>query len=63
MAGTGPGASGYNPLIDGDDDGIVGVEETQLLGSKRLLVPGLHTNLMNQEAVRAGVLDFLSPVQ
>lgn len=63
VAGTGPGASGYNPLIDGDDDGIVGVHETALAGAERLLVRGLHTNLMNQQAVRAGVLEFLKPVR
>lgn len=63
VAGTGPGASGYNPLIGGDDDGIVGVQETQLAGAERLLVRGFHTTLMNQEEVRSGVLEFLKPVR
>jgi len=49
--------AGLNPLIEGDDDGIVAVLETRLEGAADTLeVKGLHTFLMSDpEVVRATV--------
>jgi len=59
-AGSG-GARGINPLLPGDNDGILAVEETRLAGADDfLLVPGLHTFLMNDEQVIAATLRFLA---
>ncbi len=57
IAAGGPGETGWNPLLDGDDDGVVSVEETKLEGAADfLLVRGLHTFLMNDpEVIRASV--------
>jgi pimeloyl-ACP methyl ester carboxylesterase len=39
---------GYNPLLTGDDDGVVRVEETRLAGASDFLVlPVLHTFIMD----------------
>ena len=41
---------GYNPLIPGDDDGIVSVDSTRLPGAADFAtVQGLHTFLMNSD--------------
>ena len=53
-------ADGWNPLIPGDDDGVVGVEETRLEGSAdHLTVEGMHTFVMADEAVIAATLKFI----
>lgn len=45
--GLGDG-KGYNPLIEGDDDGIVGVEEARLPGDDDFLViESIHTIIMD----------------
>lgn len=63
-AGRGTGAKGtaggWNPLIPGDDDGLVGVDEARLDGAADFLyVRGLHTFLMNDHEVMRAVLRFL----
>jgi len=51
---------GYSPLLPGDDDGVVMVEETHLDGmGDFLLVPALHTFIMNDERVMGAVVQFL----
>lgn len=51
---------GLNPWIDGDDDGVVAVEETRLPGAAdQLVVRGLHTFLMDDPAVQAATANFL----
>jgi pimeloyl-ACP methyl ester carboxylesterase len=51
---------GYNPLLDGDDDLIVAVEETRLAGARDFrLVPCRHGRLMDDSQVREYVLAFL----
>jgi pimeloyl-ACP methyl ester carboxylesterase len=58
-AGTG-GQWGWSPLITGDDDALVGVEETPLEGMQdHLFVRAMHTWMMNKNAVQQAVLDFL----
>ncbi len=52
--------SGLNPFIDGDDDGIVSVEETKLEGAAdHLTVKGIHTLIMNDRDVIAATVRFL----
>jgi pimeloyl-ACP methyl ester carboxylesterase len=51
---------GYNPLLEGDDDGVVSVESTRLDGAKEMIVvPVLHTVLPNDETVQQYTLRFL----
>lgn len=51
---------GWNPLVPGDDDGVVGVEETRLEGeTARLVVRGTHTFVMRDPEVVRAALEFL----
>jgi hypothetical protein len=51
---------GWNPLLKGEDDGVVTVEETKLEGMEDfLLVRGLHTFVMAKPEVVAAVLQYL----
>lgn len=53
-------ASGYNPAIPGDDDGVVAVEETRLDGAaEQHVVPALHTFIMNNDEAITLTKDFL----
>jgi hypothetical protein len=57
--GKGDGV-GYNPLLEGDDDMVVTVAETRIPGARDfLLVPTLHTFMMDNEAVQKATLRFL----
>ncbi len=57
--GLGDG-EGYNPLIPGDDDMTVGVEETRLRGMKDFIrVKGQHSILLNDKNVIDNVVHFL----
>ncbi len=52
---------GLNPLIPGDDDGVVGVQETILEGYADFIVlPGLHSSLLWQNEVIEQVIYFLA---
>ncbi len=52
---------GLNPLIPGDDDGVVGVQETILDGyADFIILPGLHSSLLWQSEVIEQVIYFLS---
>lgn len=49
-----------NPLVDGDSDFVVSLEEAQLDGAQTVKeFPVLHSFLMNDEAVQEWVIDFL----
>jgi len=62
VAGSRGTPDGYNPLIAGDDDGIVGVEETRLKRQhEHLVVHGMHTFLMTRPEVVRAVTAFLDP--
>jgi alpha-beta hydrolase superfamily lysophospholipase len=51
---------GWNPLLQGADDGVVTVEETKLEGMEDfLLVHGTHTFVMDKPEVVAAVLQYL----
>lgn len=60
VAGSLRAGRGINPLLSGDDDGIVRVEETRLAGcAEHRVVPALHTTIMNHPEARALTLRFL----
>lgn len=51
---------GWNPLLKGEDDGVVRVEETKLEGMEDfLLVRGLHTFVMDKAEVVTAVVHYL----
>jgi pimeloyl-ACP methyl ester carboxylesterase len=51
---------GYNPLLHGDNDGIVTVESTRLVGARDfLLVQEIHFGLLRSTGVRKYILEFL----
>lgn len=52
--------SGYSPLIPGDDDGIVALSETRLVGMRDFMrVPAVHILLPNHERVKVATVNFL----
>jgi len=60
IAGARGDEKGYSPLIPGDDDGVVSVEETRLEGADDfLLVRSLHTVIMNHPDVCRAIPLFL----
>jgi len=61
IAGSRGEKDGWNPLIPGDDDGVVGVEETRLEGAQeRLVIRGIHTFLMKQPVAIDATRRFLA---
>jgi len=60
IAGSARKGKGVNPLIEGDDDGIVGVEEVWIDDQNdRLVVPSDHFTLANRKKTITAVLRFL----
>jgi len=60
IAGSLREGQGMNPLIPGDDDGLVGVEETKMEGMADFAtVNAAHTFIMNHEDTARQVLHFL----
>lgn len=60
IAGGRGKARGYSPLLEGDNDGAVRVEETKLPGMKAFaLVPHAHTFIMNGRDTIAMTIRFL----
>jgi pimeloyl-ACP methyl ester carboxylesterase len=61
IAGARGTSDGWNPLIDGDDDGIVEVANTQLPGAADFMtVCGMHSFLMDREDVIDATSRFLT---
>lgn len=51
---------GYSPILSGDDDAVVRVDETRLPGATDfLVVPVRHAAMMRHEAVQRATVDFL----
>lgn len=51
---------GFSPLLSGDDDAVVRVEETRLPGATDfLLLPVRHAAMMRHEAVQRATVEFL----
>ena len=62
IAGSRGEPQGWNPLLPGDDDGVVSVAETALSGvQERLVIRGIHTFLMKQPAAIEAACRFLGP--
>jgi pimeloyl-ACP methyl ester carboxylesterase len=60
LAGGRGNDTGYNPLLQGDDDGVVTVENTRLAGAADFRrVESLHSFVMNSTPVRRMTLRFL----
>ncbi|HVU90545.1 MAG TPA: lipase [Pirellulales bacterium] len=60
IAGGRGNDSGFNPLLDGDDDGTVRVAEARLVGaSDFILVDALHSSMMMSKTVQQHTRRFL----
>ena len=60
VAGARGTAEGWNPLIPGDDDGVVGLDEARLPGALAFhVVPEIHTFIVNHPQAIAATLEFL----
>ena len=60
LAGGRGKSRGFNPLIAGDNDLVVGVDETKLVGARDFaVIPSWHTTVMNDALAREYVLRFL----
>ncbi len=58
-----PRDGGLNPLLDGDDDGVVRVEETKLESMvEHLVVDAIHTVVMDHPDAASAAVRFLEPV-
>ena len=58
----GNGGRGFNPLLDGDNDGIVTVAETRLKHESLFRqIPSIHTTLMDHPETLGAMLAFLIP--
>jgi len=57
----GHGREGFNPWLEGDDDGIVRLEEARLPGSDDFLrVDAVHTFVIDHAGTRAAMRRFLA---
>ena len=60
IAGGKGGDKGFSPILEGDNDGTISVETTKLPGAHDfVVVPVLHTLLMDNKAVQKLTLRFL----
>ena len=60
IAGGKSDEKGYNPLLKGDDDLIVRVDETRLAGATDFaVIPAFHTYMMNNDKTKEMALRFL----
>lgn len=58
-----PRDGGLNPLLEGDDDGVVCVEETKLQSmEEHLVVDAIHTVVMDHPEATSAAVRFLEPV-
>ena len=58
LAGGRGGHRGYHSSIEGDNDGLVGVQETSLPGIEPIVVGGIHTFLPFRHDVLARAAQF-----
>ncbi|MBU4272752.1 MAG: alpha/beta fold hydrolase [Planctomycetes bacterium] len=60
VAGGKGDGKGYNPLLSGDNDGVISVETAKLAGARDfIVVPSLHSFVMDKVQVQRYVLSFL----
>lgn len=63
IAGRPRNGAGLNPLLKGEDDGVVLVEETKLSSmTEHLTVNEIHTTIMNHPQAEVAALRFLKPL-
>ena len=61
VAGGAGTSVGYNPLLEGDDDGLLTIPETRIAGARDFMVlPLSHQGLMTEEVVSHVVGKFLT---
>lgn len=61
IAGGRHDRTGFNPVLDGDDDGVVSIAETRLDGAKDfLIVPSPHGLIDNHPLTKAATISFLN---
>lgn len=61
LAGGRGDDKGFNPLLPGDDDGVVTVERTRLAGARDFrVIPVLHTFFMDDKRAQELTLKFLN---
>lgn len=61
LAGGRGDAKGYNPLIPGDDDAVITVESTRLVGARDFRVlNAMHSTFMNDRKVQEYTIRFLA---
>jgi pimeloyl-ACP methyl ester carboxylesterase len=59
IAGGKGNEKGYNPLLKGDNDGVISIETVKLPGARDFaVVPSLHSFIMDQPQVQEFVLHF-----
>jgi len=63
LAGGRGDPRGYNPLLDGDDDGVVAVGEMGMPGVDPVVVGGLHATMQWRPAVLARAARFILDAQ
>ena len=60
IAGGRSGPKGYNPMLAGDNDGVISVETAKLDGARDfIVVPVIHSFIMDNAKVQQYVLHFL----
>jgi hypothetical protein len=61
LAGGKSNGKGFNPLLPGNDDGVVTVDHTRLAGARDFrVIPVLHTFFMDNPTAQAMTLRFLN---
>ena len=56
----GNGKNGYNPILKGDNDGVISIETAKLAGARDfVVVPCMHSFIMDKARVRTYTLNFL----
>jgi pimeloyl-ACP methyl ester carboxylesterase len=59
LAGGRRDPRGYNPLLEGDDDGVVAVAEMGMPGVEPVVVGGVHATMQWRPAVLTRAADFI----
>ena len=60
LAGGRGTPEGFNPMLDGDDDGVVTVDETKLEGMQAFkILPALHSTILSKPETARAVQSFL----
>lgn len=56
----GNGNKGYNPILKGDNDGVISIDTAKLVGARDfVVVPSMHSFIMDKVQVQTYTLNFL----